>query len=979
MKKTILLPLAFVLLIARLPAQYHQGVPELPPPVDSIAGQIHWEIPQLGEWRFVPRAAPDGHLWTEENVLPLDVVVLPNEWQMLGRKVQIGDTAGFYKDLRIPETWKGNVVRLRFEGIYCHGTVFVNGRKAGEVKHPFTTYDFDITDLVNYGKISVLYVKVTGQGLGDSLTNASYFAARNLGGITGYVTAYAVPECHYQSLHVRTRFDSLYENAWMIADYTLTNTTNERKRVAVDINMADTAGNVIFLGQGIDRRFNMNAGQTLSFSDSFLIESPVKWDPEHPALYALKTRLFVDRGWQQWTTRKFGFREIEVRGNQVFVNNRPIKLRGVNLHAVEPYRGRVMRGSTIYRDLQILRQANVNYIRHVGYPPDWRFLDFCDELGFFVEVEAPFNHAHASMEDGGSGFLLPESMRKEHITEPILRMVHEHMSHPSVLMWSLGNETEHYKEYFRKAAAAVRKLDPYRPLVFSQHVPEADLGELEIGNHHFPGPGGLSLYENTSRPIVFDAYAHLFSSNHRELLTDPGLRDQWGAFAASMWEEMYRTEGILGGALWAGIDDFNILYQHPYGFGLWGMMDIWRRSKPEYWHVLKTYSPVRIQKNPASPATGNRMILDLENRHDFTNLDECSVTWKCGQDSGVVQVNIPPRSTGQTVLELPEKRNGEAVEITVTDPRGVTVQRVSIPLEQTVKSTREKRRPSLKYDRTEGELLIQSASLTWVLDEGSGLLTARQNGDTLLLHSPALMILPLNREGKVPFEHVGYTDPGPVTQIAGQWSLSSIHVESMKRKKCLIKVEGAYQEATGSFTYEISRDDQVSISYEYTLKQEISPRQAGLVLEFKDSLPVLSWQREGLWSFYPDNHIGRTSGKARTDTSILSSWVCGPMEPPANGWEDDRNALGSNDFRSTRTSILSAGLHKENGQGIEVVSDGSQSIRAWQLDGITRLLVADFNDPGLFRLYDPSGEPSTAWKKGKRISGQVRFRVTDAE
>ncbi|MFR8354345.1 MAG: hypothetical protein ACLVEJ_00620 [Parabacteroides sp.] len=142
-------------------------------------------------------------------------------------------------------------------------------------------------------------------------------------------------------------------------------------------------------------------------------------------------------------------------------------------------------------------------------------------------------------------------------------------------------------------------------------------------------------------------FCHLNAYNRLELAADPGLRSMWGPLLDKMWNDMYHSQGVLGGAIWAGIDDtFFLPGEKAVGYGTWGPIDGWRREKPEYWGMKKAFSPVKIIQKGNMSADGI-VRFHVENRHNFSDLSECSIEWKAGGKSGRITTDVAPPFGGR--------------------------------------------------------------------------------------------------------------------------------------------------------------------------------------------------------------------------------------------------------------------------------------------------------------------------------------------
>lgn len=959
----------FCLLVSVLFLQSAYATDYTIPRLSPLPGKVESrKVPLAGEWKFNP--SPEKHFWEKTKVDNWKNIEVPGEWVMQGFEVEKGKAAGYFRTFAIPASWKGQRIKLRCNGVYSDSHIYINGKEAGAHLGGFTAFELDVTDLIRIGEKNRIALSVRSESLADSTSSGSQYAVHPLGGITRDIYLFALPEVNLEMFHASTLFDSTYTDATLKTEITVANESDtDAQSLSLEFLLKDATGKEIPLNDNRHPLTKLSAASTHKAEVSFNISNPHKWDSEHPYLYTLICRLKDGNKLLHETSRRIGFRQIEVRGNQMYVNNMPIKLRGVCRHEVMPLRGRSVNDDMWRKDVELFRRGNVNYIRTSHYPPDEALLEACDELGMLVEVEAPFCWAHNTK--------VPEDKHYEVLVNQHIEMVNLNRSHPSVLMWSMGNESLLYAEYFKKASEVVKEIDPTRPRIFSQWGPDADNGELEVTNHHYPGPTGPDKYRNSKRPVTFDEFCHLNAYNRLELAADPGLRSMWGPLLNEMWNNMYYSQGVLGGAIWAGIDDtFFLPGDKAVGYGTWGPIDGWRREKPEYWGMKKAFSPVKIEQKGNITADGT-VRFHVENRHNFSNLSECILTWKAGGKTGTVSVDVAPRSEGEFEIQLPASlHTTDAMNLTVTGVRGFTIDEYCfnlLPMKTAGKE--ELRTDRLTLNENESSLQIQSVGGSFTIDKRNGLLSAQREGKVLLQSSPSLMVLPLNPHGEgiqMTGKDQNFTPFNPVCKNWVAHTLSSTSSD----EEITVAVKGIYQEAEGEFIYRFLANGEVIVGYDFTILKPVSPRQTGLVFTLPSSYTNLEWKRKGYWSVYPADHIGALEGTAKAfNTKLPVSGVAGPSQTPSVSWSLDQTAAGSNLFRSTKENIYSAILSNASGNKLSVISNGTQHTRSWIEGDAIRLLVADYNNAGNENFLISHAEKEyRPLKKGDRIAGEVRLR-----
>ena len=919
----------------------------LPAEVDGVAKPI---LSLNGAWLFHPAPPKGFEELTETGAAGWSRIQVPGDWTMQGFAVKPWTPAGYLKTVDIPADWKGARILLRCDGVQSEARVWINGKPAGSHEGGFTAFELDVTDHCRSGAANTVAVSVQNESTADILASGTQYAAYQFGGITRKVTLAAVPELHIADIDVATDVADDLRTAAYEAGFTIANDGKARfADIVLDIGLIDPKGKDAFRGRL--QAAPIESGKTGSVRTKGTIDPAFLWDAEHPHLFTLTLDLLVDGKRVERVTRRLGFREIEVAGSQVFVNGRPVKIKGINRHETHPLFGRSLTPELWRKDAELFRAANMNYIRTSHYPPAEEFLEACDELGLFVESEA----ALVWINHGAN-----ETWKRESPADPkyrplILQAVAENVAfnrrHPSVLFWSLANESG-WSPHFAAAKEMAEALDPTRPTTFHDQAyggyNNNGSTAMPVANCHYPGPQGpdLAVSLGFERPLLYGEYCHLNTYNRTEIAADPGVRDEYGRGFERMWERIFGSAKVIGGAIWSGIDDvFYLPTGKAVGYGEWGPIDGWRREKPEYWHIKKSYSPVKVRpEHVPVPAAGAPIVLQVENRHDFTNLSECGIVWRLGDETGRAAMDLAPRRSG--ILRIRPKTAdlaGKTLRIDITSPRGFLIDSYEIAVGEGRSELPPFRNPapssiSLKADPA--TYTVAANAFAWAFDRKTGaILRAEADGAPVVAGGPALVLLP---QTTGPCVTDFSLDIKPFNDVCGEWQAETVEARE-DGGSVVVTVKGRYREAEGWYKARFDGTGKADFEYEFKSSAKINPRQYGLVVYLPRAFDTLSWSRRGQWTVYPENHIGRPRGIAK---AIVPGREFKFRVPPTRDWKDDQNELGSNDFRSTKSNILWAALSAEDGRGLMLVSDGRHAVRAFLDKDRVGWLIADFNTGG---------------------------------
>ena len=424
-----------------------------------------------GAWRINTAPAEDvrtrsleGAGWREYRV--------PGQWRQQGFDIPQEQTVAVAHEFVVPSEWANYRVFLRFDAIHAGTDYWLNGEPLGYSENIFTPVEWDISSLVRPGEPNRLDLAMKVDTVSERLSYSSGYAFHSLGGIDRSVRVFALPAVHIRAMHLSTHLDEAYRNAELRVDVTLENTGPAAAAgLSLDISLTGVDGGPVSHSAPRLALERLDPGAK-EVEVVARIDNPLKWSAEKPHLYRLALQLKRDDRLLECIDRAIGFREIEVRGSELLINGVPAKLAGVCRHEIDPLSGRADTMRYAEQDVHLIKAANLNYIRTSHYPPTVELVDAADRLGVYLEVEAPFCWVGVQ-----------EDLK--HLREVLLptsAMIDYYHMHPSVIVWSLANES-HFNRCFEISHDLVKQLDPTRVTTFNNPDPKRI---CDIANLHYP-------------------------------------------------------------------------------------------------------------------------------------------------------------------------------------------------------------------------------------------------------------------------------------------------------------------------------------------------------------------------------------------------------------------------------------------------------------------------------------------------------------
>ena len=658
----------------------------------------------------------------------------------------------YQRDIEIPADWDGRDIFLRLEGAKSGVYVYVNGQEVGYSEDSKNPAEFLINNYLKPGKNS-LVIKIFRWSTGSYLECQDFW---RMSGIERDVFLFSQPKTHIKDFNVVSTLDDTYKNGIFKLNVDVTNHTAANKEVTVAYELLDAAKKVVAEG---NTPCPVTADGQKSISFEAALSNVKTWTSEHPNLYRLLISLKDGEKTSEIIPYTVGFRRFEIKPTDqiaengkpyvcLFVNGQPIKLKGVNIHEHNPETGHYVPEELMRKDFTLMKQNNINSVRLCHYPQDRKFYELCDEYGIYVYDEANIeSHGmYYNLSRGGTLGNHPEWL-KPHMDRTI-NMYERNKNHPSVAIWSLGNEAGNgynfYQTYLWLKEREVKGMN--RPVNYERALWEWN---TDMYVPQYPSAAWLEEIgkKGSDRPIAPSEYSHAMGNSNGNL--------------AAQWRAIYKYPNLQGGYIWDWVDQ-GILETDENGRTYWAYGGDYGTNAPSDGNFLcngivapdRTPHPAMTEVKYAhqnvgfeaiDPAAGKFLV---KNRFYFTNLKKYMISYTVKANGktikgGKVSLDIEPQGSKELNINLNGLKPKAGTEyfvdfvVTTTEPEPLIPAGHDIASEQF-------------------RLPIEPLAMTG--HKASGKTTVSTDGDIITVLSPRMQFVFNKRSGLVTSYKVNGTE-----------------------------------------------------------------------------------------------------------------------------------------------------------------------------------------------------------------------------
>jgi beta-galactosidase len=563
--------------------------------------------------------------------------------------VERNPVGSYRRDFVVPANWNGRRTFITFDGVDCAFFIWVNGEKVGYSVNSRNAADFDLTKYIKPGK-NTLAVEVYQYSCGTWLEDQDMW---RLHGIFRNVTLWSAPQVHMRDFFVKQDLDNQYKNATVEVVTKVKNFgENSGKAQTFTATLYDASGKEIAKGSVAGKDLNAKEEQQLSIK--FPVNNPAKWTAETPVLYTV----VLKGSGGEILSSKVGFRKIEIKGRIFTVNGVPIKLKGVNRHEHWSDVGHAVTEQQMIRDLQVIKQGNCNHIRTCHYSDDPRWYELCDEWGIWLVAEANVE-SH-----GYDGKFDEEPTIKSAIIDRNIANVENFKNHPSVIIWSLGNECGGVGSNFVEAMHTIKGIDSSRPVHYERFGTgkqnPADLDGRMYGTAE--QYAAVAKNKELTKPFYICEFVHAMFNSMGSLSEYSEVFDKnpeivggaiWEFQDQALWNKRNPAHPIL--AYGGGFGEFpnNDYFIHK-GVVSYDRATTGTHVKPHYPEMKKAFQWIGTTLLDSASGT-----IGIKNKYQFISLDGFSARWvltENGKQIGGGDLKLPHVAPfGETKISVPYK------------------------------------------------------------------------------------------------------------------------------------------------------------------------------------------------------------------------------------------------------------------------------------------------------------------------------------
>ncbi|GGF05620.1 glycoside hydrolase family 2 TIM barrel-domain containing protein [Flavobacterium limi] len=649
-----------------------------------------WYFSLNGKWKFswspTPDQRPKDFYKTDFNTINWNELQVPSNWELHGYGIPIytnitypfernppfinhsdNPVGSYKKDFVLPENWKNRHVYLHFEAGTSAMYIWVNGEKVGYTEDTKSPAEFDISKYLKPGKNN-LAVEVYRWSDGSYLEDQDFW---RLSGIDRNVYLYSTDHIRISDFFAKPDLDANYKNGSLSVDISLKNLTSSAvKNQKLTAKLIDALGKTVF-SKELNVNVEGNKTQKVNFSQN--VSSPKLWSSEAPNLYTLVLTLKNENGnIVETTSTQVGFRKVELKGGELLVNGVRLMVRGVNIHEHNPVTGHYQDEATMMKDIKMMKQLNINSVRCSHYPNNILWVKLCNKYGLYLVDEANIE-SHGMGVEGQPLIWMNPKNNPGHLPEwhaahmdRIYNLVERDKNAPSVIIWSLGNESAN-GPVFHDAYKWIKNRDKTRLVQFEQAKENEN---TDIVCPMYPTIEYMKEYaarKEVARPYIMCEYAHAMGNstgNFQEYWDIiRGSKNMQGGFIWDWVDQGFKMKDEIGREYWAyGGDMGGQNYTNDENGCNDGLLWPDRTPHPGAFEVKKVYQDILFEAVDIKKG-----IIEIINDFGFTNLNKYHFKYQILENGksikeGTIAVDLNPKSKKQFKIDLPKLQAKEGVE-----------------------------------------------------------------------------------------------------------------------------------------------------------------------------------------------------------------------------------------------------------------------------------------------------------------------------